>query len=59
MAISTPVPKCLQAKNILGGIFNCLYFFAATGNPAPVAAVLVHVLIRDQHCNYRDMMQLG
>lgn len=48
VAISTPVPKCLQAKNILGGIFSCLYFFAATGNPAPVSAVLVRVLTPEQ-----------
>lgn len=39
VAISTPVPKCLQAKNMGMGILNHLIFFAATGNPAPYHGV--------------------
>lgn len=35
VAINTPVPKCLHAKKILGGIFTHDTFFATTGNPAP------------------------
>lgn len=35
MAISTPVPKCLQKKKTLGGILRPLNFLAARGNPAP------------------------
>jgi hypothetical protein len=35
VAISTPVPKCLQKKKIGGGIFIHLTFFAMTGKPAP------------------------
>jgi hypothetical protein len=35
VAISTPVPKCLQAKKTFGGILSHLSFFAATGKPQP------------------------
>jgi hypothetical protein len=35
VAINTPVPKCLQKKKIVGGIFKLLNFLATTGNPAP------------------------
>jgi hypothetical protein len=35
VAIKTPVPKCLQKKNIVGGILRNLNFFATTGKPAP------------------------
>lgn len=35
VAIRTPVPKCLHAKNILAGIFTHFTFFATTGKPAP------------------------
>lgn len=31
----TPVPKCLQKKKILGGIFIHLTFLATTGKPHP------------------------
>lgn len=35
VAMSTPVPKCLQKKKTFGGIFIHLIFFATTGKPAP------------------------
>lgn len=35
VAMSTPVPKCLQAKKTFSGTLNHLTLFAATGKPAP------------------------
>jgi len=35
VAISTPVPKCLQKKKTFEGILIHLNFFATTGNPQP------------------------
>ena len=35
VAIRTPVPKCLQMKNVLAGTLTHLTFFATTGKPAP------------------------
>src|SRR5690349_6545752 len=35
VAISTPVPKCLQMKNVFAGTLTHLTFFARTGKPAP------------------------
>ncbi len=41
VAMRTPVPKCLQAKKMEGGIFRALNRLATTGNPAPARTVSI------------------